>query len=392
MAPTKNFQSIDDNLRNARDLLIKQYRGQLGQNPALMDIINKQVDDMRNMLVAGQETQKMPPDGGFSQFIGLTPESDSEFDDSDIPIRVDNYEEDVALARIKAVANLYYIYQHEKLGVFKVMEKLKDLFEAGTLRLSTGSGAYRLYQFDKREVLRYTIRDRYAAYRRVLGYSSAPVPTGATPNRQFHELFTAFINEVTQYWRDKRISDVIRERADDPSFGSIAAVRRACLDLRNNLKWASYGNVSVLSAEVMILLKEAFNILKTEDIQKQFGAENAWDVVEEVLVRYFGHTQLQTSPRQRMAVAGRDIIKWTADSILLVDNRPTFETGLDGIAIQAEEWLTSAESLGLARRKASSREIGWEQKPRPGLNTPGPRRVITPTRTRYTEWEAGISG
>ena len=35
-------------------------------------------------------------------------------------------------------------------------------------------GAFALYQFDRREVLRYTTRDRLAAYRRVLGYGSAP--------------------------------------------------------------------------------------------------------------------------------------------------------------------------------------------------------------------------
>ena len=63
---------------------------------------------------------------------------------------------------------------------------------------------------------------------------------------------------MTLYWRDKRISDVIRERAYDPSFGSVAIVRRSGLDLRNNLKWLSFGDVNVLRVEVMQLLEEAF--------------------------------------------------------------------------------------------------------------------------------------
>ena len=46
-------------------------------------------------------------------------------------------------------------------------------------------------------------------------------------------LFSHFINQVTLFWRDKRISDVVRERAFDPSFGSIAVVRRAGLELRD---------------------------------------------------------------------------------------------------------------------------------------------------------------
>ena len=50
-----------------------------------------------------------------------------------------------------------------------MVQKLQELFRAGTVRLSGGPGAFALYQFDRREVLRYTARDRINAYRRVLG-------------------------------------------------------------------------------------------------------------------------------------------------------------------------------------------------------------------------------
>jgi hypothetical protein len=101
-----------------------------------------------------------------------------------------------------AVGDLYYIYQHETIGVFRVVQKLQELFRAGAVRLSGGSGAYALYQFDRCEVLRYTQRDRLSAYRRVLGYGSAPVPTGSRANTDFHNRFSHFINQVTLFWRD----------------------------------------------------------------------------------------------------------------------------------------------------------------------------------------------
>ena len=88
-------------------------------------------------------------------------------------------------------------------------------------RLSSGPGAFALYQFDRREVLRYTQRDRMTAYRRAFGYGNVPVLPNSRANTDFHNQFTHFINQVTLYWRDKRISDVIRERAFDPSFGSV---------------------------------------------------------------------------------------------------------------------------------------------------------------------------
>ena len=126
------------------------------------------------------------------------------------------YDDQVAAERIIAVGDLYYIFQHEKIGVFRVVKKLQDLFRAGAVRLSDGDGAFRLYQFDRREVLRYTKRERQMAYRRAFGYGRAPVARDSRPNSDFHPLFAQFVNQVTLYWRDKRISDVIRERANDP--------------------------------------------------------------------------------------------------------------------------------------------------------------------------------
>ena len=276
----------------------------------------------------------------------------AELADTRLPSGVAEYDEAVASERILATADLYYIYQHERLGVFRVVRKLEELFRAGTLRLSGGTGAYALYRFDRRDVLRYTRLDRAAAYRRAFGYGTLPAPPGGRPNRDFHPLFAAFNEEVAAFWRDKRISDVIRERAYDPSFGSIAVVRRTGLDLRNNLKFASYGHINVLRVEVMALLEEAMTLLGSADIRSQFGADNAWDVIEEVLTRYF-REPLSTSLRQRMAVAGRDLLRWLAEPHILQSNRAQFEALLLEIAERAEEWTVSMGALGTssARRR-----------------------------------------
>jgi len=242
--------------------------------------------------------------------------------------------------------------------VFRVIRKLKELFQAGAVRLSSGQGAFLLYQFDRRDVLRYTLNDRQMAYRRAFGYGNAQVPQGTTPNVNFHNQFSHFINQVALYWRDKRISDVLRERAYDPSFGSIAIVRRAGLDLRNNLKFTSYGHLNVLRVEVMQLLEEAFKILGSEDVMNLFGTTTPWDTVEEILVRYYNE-RLVTSPRQRMAIAGREVLRWLAQPHIMKTQRGQFEALLLEIAEHSEEWLTSAQSMGLARRMDANRVMPW---------------------------------
>jgi hypothetical protein len=84
--------------------------------------------------------------------------------------QVEDYDGTVTSDRILASADLYYLCIHELLGVFKVMHKLQELFCAGTLRISSGEGAYGLYRFDKHNILRYQQGDRRQAYARVLGY------------------------------------------------------------------------------------------------------------------------------------------------------------------------------------------------------------------------------
>jgi hypothetical protein len=367
MATEREYQDLYDRIGALREAVTGRLASDLIQSPQLADALTRQIDEMLAAVVADDARAPAPPDRGLAELIGIGPGAAVELGQTRIPQGVQPYDEAVTSERLIALGDIYYIYQHERIGVFRVVQKLQELFKAGAVRLSSGPGAYALYQFDRREVLRYTQRDRLSAYRRVLGYGSAPVPAGSRANTDFHGLFSHFINQVTLFWRDKRVSDVIRERAFDPSFGSIATVRRAGLDLRNNLKFTSYGHLNVLRVEVMQLLDEAFRILNADDVKSLFGADNAWDVIEDVLIRHFGE-RLVTSPRQRMAVAGRDIIRWLAQPHILQTARAQFEALLLEIAEYAEEWLTSAQAMGLAGRRPPERA-----RARQGA-APGPRR------------------
>ena len=362
MATEKEYQSLYDRIAALRDQVTSRLASDLISNPQLADALNKQIDDMLQSVADADADAVPPPDKGLAELAGIGQQAAKELGQARIPPGVVAYDETIPSERIIAVGDVYYLYQHERIGVFRAVQKLQELF---TVRLSGGSGAFALYQFDRREVLRDTERDRLAAYRRIFNYGGIPVPAGSRPNTDFHKLFAHFIHQVTLFWRDKRISDVVRERAYDPSFGSIAIVRRAGLDLRNNLKWLSFGHLNVMRVEVMQLLEEAFRILDSADVKRLFGADNAWDVVEEVLIRYFNE-RLVTSPRQRMGVTGREILRWLAQDHILKTTRSEFETLLNEIAENAEEWLTSAQAMGHAGRPASARVLPWEQtSPRP---------------------------
>ena len=377
MASQKDHQGLYDRIAALRAQVTDRLGSDLVSNPQLADALTKQIDDMLKSVVDSDAKTAPPPDQGLASLIGVGPEAAQEFGTTRIPPGIEPYDETITSERIMAVGDMYYLWQHERIGVFRAVQKLQELFKAGTVRLSAGPGAFALYQFDRRDVLRYTKKDRLSAYRRIFGYGGAPVPTGSRANTDFHKLFSHFVHQVTLFWRDKRISDVIRERAYDPSFGSVAIVRRAGLDLRNNMKWLSFGHLNVLRVEVMQLLEEAFKILNSHDVKRLFGADSAWDVLEEVLIRYFNE-RLTTSPRQRMGVTGREVLRWLAQPHILQTTRSQFETLLLEIAEQSEEWLTSAQAMGLSKRTGSHRVLPWDQTQPTPVRANGHSKAGTP--------------
>jgi hypothetical protein len=387
MATEKDYQSLYDRIAALREQVTGKLSSDLISNPQLADALTKQIDDMLASAVAADGKIPPPPDQGLASLVGVGPEAASELGTTRIPAGVEPYDETITSERIMAVGDMYYLWQHEKIGVFRAVQKLQELFKAGTVRLSAGPGAFALYQFDRRDVLRYTKRDRLSAYKRIFGYGGAPVPTGSRPNSDFHKLFSHFVHQVTLFWRDKRISDVIRERAYDPSFGSVAIVRRAGLDLRNNLKWLSFGHLNVLRVEVMQLLEEAFKILNSPDVKRLFGADSSWDVVEEILIRYYNE-RLVTSPRQRMGVTGREVLRWLAQPHILQTTRAQFETLLLEIAEQSEEWLTSAQAMGVSKRTGSHRVLPWDQSQPTPMKANGRQKAgVSPRREPAREYE-----
>ncbi|MCE3236299.1 MAG: hypothetical protein K0Q50_2490 [Vampirovibrio sp.] len=326
--------------------LLQNALGALGpeliNNPQLAEVLHRTVDEQLAQYDAMPNRAAKSADYGIADLIGLGSDAPADMGDVEVSPGVVNYDDAAPSERLLAAAHLYYLCIHEKLGVFKVVDKLQKLFLAGTLKVSNGPGAYRLYRFDRHGTFRYRKQERMRAYKQVFGYTNVPPAPGGRANTSFHGLFTHFIQEVAKFWRDKRISEVIRERATDPTFGSMAIVRRAGLDLRNNLKNSTYGYINVLRIETSQALAECFEILEAPDLRAQFGADNAWDLIELVMWQHF-HQTVHASTMNRMAVSGREVLQWLAEPYILQTNRTDFETLLMRVAESAEEWLSSEE-------------------------------------------------
>ncbi|MDX6473763.1 MAG: hypothetical protein QOK22_2579, partial [Gaiellaceae bacterium] len=156
MANEQTYQDTLDRLAAFQEQLANRLGTSLITNPQLADALVKRVDTWLDNIEAADARGPKPPDRGLAALAGIGSEAASGLGSTRIPQGVTPYDDTVTSERLIAVGDLYYIYQHERIGVFRVVKKLQELFRAGAVRLSGGEGAFRLYQFDRREVLRYT--------------------------------------------------------------------------------------------------------------------------------------------------------------------------------------------------------------------------------------------
>lgn len=242
------------------------------------------------------------------------------------------------------------------------------------MRIQRGPGARGLYVLEKWKPLRYSLRDRMVAYRRVFNYGNAPAPAGAVVNQNFHRQLVTFMTALAQYFRDLTVGEVIRGSQDiaDRPYGNIASVQRLGTDLRYALDRTSYGNILALTHEVGHYLGQVLELMDAPDIKKSFDANTKWDVLEMVSNRHLGGAA-ELSQRAKMAESGRRILQWVADS--------DFDTAVDPLAYRSEArpFGPHAEAWIAAYRMTpeGSRFLGVTRSLRQSIGAPPRRRAAT---------------
>jgi len=285
-------------------------------------------------------------DGGgataFLDLVGLGTKGGAAFDEITAPRIVPDFDDAVVQSQLHAAAELYYIYQHERMKVFQVVGVLLRLFHEGRMRIQRGPGARALYLVEKHHPLRYKARDRMLAYRRAFNYGVVSPPARAVVYRNFHRQFVAFNAAIAQYFRDLLIGEVIRGGAkiDQRPFGSQATIQRLGTDLRWGLDRATYGNLYSLTVETGNYLKVVLEMLETPDIKKAFDSNTKWDVIEIVSERYLGG-QADISQRIKLADSGRRLLEFVADEPFSTRDFSLFQTQIQPLGPVAEEWIAA---------------------------------------------------
>jgi hypothetical protein len=288
----------------------------------------------------------------FADLVGFGDGPVKPFDELQSPLLRNDFDESIIPPQLLAAAELYYIYQMERMKLFQVVDVLRRLFENGQIRIQRGPGARGLYILEKWTSIRYKARDRMMAYRRVFNYGRAPTPTGAIVNRNFHFMLVAFMNALSQYFQDLTIGQVIRgtNTINDRPFAAIAVVQRVGLDLRYHLDRSSFGNILALTNETGQYVQQIFEMLDTPDLKRSFDANTKWDVIEAVANRYLGGAA-EMSQRAKMAESGRRVLQYITENDFRSTIDPTlFDADAKKIGAQAEAWLAAYRLTNDGRR------------------------------------------
>jgi hypothetical protein len=278
----------------------------------------------------------------FVDLVGLSGQGSLPFDNLSYPRIELDFDNSVIQSQIHAAAELYYIYQHERMKVFQVVGVLLRLFHEGRMRIQRGPGARALYLVEKHHPLRYKLRDRMLAYRRAFNYGTQAPRAGAVVYGNFHRQFVAFNAALAQYFRDLLIGEVIRGSAliDQRPFGSQATIQRLGTDLRWGLDRATYGFILPLTIEAGNYLQTVLEMLETPDIKKAWDANTKWDVIEFVSQRYLGGAA-EISQRTKMADAGRRLLQFVASEPFATRDFNLFQAQVQPLGPVAEEWIAA---------------------------------------------------
>ena len=218
---------------------------------------------------------------------------------------------DLVRDNIRAIALIYAAWNLEEMQLFRVHDRVLEVFMNGQLPVGFDNGGRALsdYYFSADEV-KISEAARRMTYTRVLGVPGGEVSREAPPNAIFQDLFLALLAHVSEFDRQRRIADVVAggNTRDDMLSLTGEQVRKAGRDLAANATLYGYGGVFFVAQRLKDQVEQVLRNLSTPEILSAYGVQSPFQVVERVCASDFGGKVPNIVRYKTMAEAGKKIL------------------------------------------------------------------------------------
>jgi hypothetical protein len=249
--------------------------------------------------------------------IDKTRSADGFNDDTAWDFKVETFDtiadQGISPESIRAAGAIDYVFEFgERMGIFQLAEALVLNWSSGSIDVSDGAAAGKLYRYWKLIDDRSDADERGMLYRRVLNKGGANVLSRMVVNEGYPQIWSSLMNEVARYV-DK--SEQVERGRRESSPVSASPIYQAVRELQYNLTEYCNGMAFMQTRELYAQLQQAFDILRDPDIVAHFGGprrRNMWRVIEEMSKRDLRRS-VPIGPLVRVAVDGNKIYQLCAD-------------------------------------------------------------------------------
>jgi hypothetical protein len=203
---------------------------------------------------------------------------------------------EIVATNLRAIQALYVAAMLEELALFRVVDRLVELFMRGQLPLGASDAGTLLSQYFRSGANRLSEAQRRELYARVLGIPAGD--DGSTPNRDFDALWMRFVSAVASF---------VPPRDDD-------SLRTAARELTINLSLHGCALSLYAANELAETVRDAVGIVDDPDVRAAYGARDMWQVIDQVATLELGGAR-NTARYRTMADAGAVVIAWLATNL-----------------------------------------------------------------------------
>jgi phage tail sheath protein FI len=203
---------------------------------------------------------------------------------------------EIVATNLRAIQTLYVAAMLEELALFRVVDRLVELFTRGQLPLGASDAGRLLSQYFRSVANRLSEAQRRGLYARVFGIPGSD--DGPTPNRDFDTLWIRFVSAVASF---------VPPQDND-------SLRTAARELATNLSLHGCALSLYAANELAETISDAVAIVADPDVRAAYAARDMWQVIDQVATLELGGAR-NTARYRAMADAGAVVIAWLAKNL-----------------------------------------------------------------------------